>query len=284
MYIIDTKTENGSISYVALELTASRDALNRVATIRPVFTLSDTLKPEWFQLNASRDWFLLQRAADKKTALIEVDLIARDYRNAVNPLTDKLVKLVGPTPALVRDFDPVASVLTYIETESQRLRQIKVTAVEGDLYDFQVENHLARSRLLQAAEADGDGKTPFEYFVRLNDVWAFGKYQTTGGKVNLMVFDDIISLEARSADQTYFGQNIWISDTIIGDSSIAIVGVSSFSVTDTEGVQGKIEFYSITKSGSSYKATQMQETLKFQDSAQLSEARFVKGDFVWQPL
>ena len=58
---------------------------------------------------------------------------------------------------------------------------------------------------MQAAEADGDGKTPFEYFVRLNDVWAFGKYQTTGGKVNLMVFDDIISLEARSADQTYFG-------------------------------------------------------------------------------
>ena len=54
----------------------------------------------------------------------------------MNPLTDKLVKLVGPTPALVRDFDPVASVLTYIETESQRLRQIKVTAVEGDLYDF----------------------------------------------------------------------------------------------------------------------------------------------------
>ena len=53
--------------------------------------------------------------------MIEVDLIARDYMNAVNPMTDKLVKLVGPTPALVRDFDPVLNVLTYIEPKSQHL-------------------------------------------------------------------------------------------------------------------------------------------------------------------
>ena len=48
-------------------------------------------------------------------------MIARDYMNAVNPMTDKLVKLVGPTPALVRDFDPVLNVLTYIEPKSQHL-------------------------------------------------------------------------------------------------------------------------------------------------------------------
>jgi len=47
MYFIDTKTDGGSVSYVALELTASRDALNRVAAIRPVFSLSSALEPEW---------------------------------------------------------------------------------------------------------------------------------------------------------------------------------------------------------------------------------------------
>ena len=46
---------------------------------------------------------------------MEVDLIARNYLTAVNQMTDKLVKLVGPTPALVRDFDASTNVLTYIE-------------------------------------------------------------------------------------------------------------------------------------------------------------------------
>ena len=59
MYLIDTKTEGGLVSFVALELAASRDALNRVATIRPVFSLSSALEPAYFKLNASRDWFLL---------------------------------------------------------------------------------------------------------------------------------------------------------------------------------------------------------------------------------
>ena len=73
--------------------------------------------------------------------MIEVDLIAKNYMNAVNPMTDKLVKLVGPTPALVRDFDPIRNVLTYIEPESKRLHQLKITAIEGDLYDFQIQKH-----------------------------------------------------------------------------------------------------------------------------------------------
>ena len=59
MYFVDTKTENGVESFVVLELSASRDALNRVATIRPVFNLSSALEPERLKLNASRDWFLL---------------------------------------------------------------------------------------------------------------------------------------------------------------------------------------------------------------------------------
>ena len=46
MYFIDTKTAGGVVSFVALELTASRDALNRVSTIRPVFSLSSALEPD----------------------------------------------------------------------------------------------------------------------------------------------------------------------------------------------------------------------------------------------
>ena len=53
---------------------------------------------------------------------------------------------------------------------------MKVTAIESDLYDFKIEKHISKSRLNLAAEVDITGKTPFEYFVRLDNVWAFGKY------------------------------------------------------------------------------------------------------------
>ena len=61
MYFVDSKTESGTKSYVTLELSASRDAANRVATIRPVFVLPSALEPSWFKLNENRDWFLLVR-------------------------------------------------------------------------------------------------------------------------------------------------------------------------------------------------------------------------------
>lgn len=82
MYIVDTKSSgsSGDKSYVTLELSASRDAANRVASIRPVFVLSGALEPDWFKLNDSRDWFLLVREANKESALIEVDLGAKDYK------------------------------------------------------------------------------------------------------------------------------------------------------------------------------------------------------------
>lgn len=69
-------------------------------------------------------------------ALMEVDLTAKSYLTAVNPMTDKLVKLIGPTPALERDFDPDINVLTYIEPKSKLFIQKKVKASEGHLYDF----------------------------------------------------------------------------------------------------------------------------------------------------
>ena len=153
MYIVDTKTNSasGEKSYVTLELSASRDAANRVASIRPAFVLSDALEPDWFKLNDSRDWFLLVREANKESALIEVDLGAKDYKNAVNPMTDKLVKLVGPMPATERDFDPSNNILTYVEPKSKRLQQKIVTALEGDLYDFDVQDKSIQPRLSEAA-------------------------------------------------------------------------------------------------------------------------------------
>jgi len=61
MYIVDTKTTGSSQIFVTLELSASRDAQNRVATIKPVFSLSSALEIGWLALSANRDWFIFMR-------------------------------------------------------------------------------------------------------------------------------------------------------------------------------------------------------------------------------
>ena len=53
IYLIYTKIEGGSVSFVAFELAASRDALDRGATIRLLFSFSSALEWAYFKLNAS---------------------------------------------------------------------------------------------------------------------------------------------------------------------------------------------------------------------------------------
>ena len=52
MYLIDSTSEElATDNFVVLELSANGDPENRIATIRPVFRLSNDLEPTWFKLN-----------------------------------------------------------------------------------------------------------------------------------------------------------------------------------------------------------------------------------------
>ena len=81
MYIVDTKSSgsSGDKSFVTLELSASRDAANRVASIRPVFVLSGALEPGWIVLDASRSYFNFARKSDQLMLRMQVDLNKSDY-------------------------------------------------------------------------------------------------------------------------------------------------------------------------------------------------------------
>ena len=111
MYLIDTKTEGGLVSFVALELAASRDALNRVSTIRPVFSLSSALEPEWLAFSQDDSWFVTFRKNDHFQTMMEVDLLASSYTRAVgSDFTN-----AGYRRTLAKDFDAAQNTLSYID-------------------------------------------------------------------------------------------------------------------------------------------------------------------------
>ena len=112
MYFVDSKTESGTKSYVTLELSASRDAANRVATIRPVFVLPSALEPGWISLSANRDWLAFLRKSDNTLAYMQLDLNKADYTTAIGSKNGFLLKVIGAQSYLAKDFDDRTGTLT----------------------------------------------------------------------------------------------------------------------------------------------------------------------------
>ena len=106
MYFLDSyisdKTQDKVI--VTLELRSESGTVS----IRPVFKVPSALEASYFELSLSKDWFLTFTENENDGeygAVMELNMNAADYKQAVNPLDKKLIKLVGPSPALIRDFD-----------------------------------------------------------------------------------------------------------------------------------------------------------------------------------
>lgn len=240
MYFVDTRTKEADkrdFSMVTFEL--FHDAANNgLATIRPVFVMPGTLDSLWFELSASRDWFIFFKNPDEYLALLEVDLTVEDHTVAVGRQKGKTVVQKGYQPAFARDYDQKTGILTYIENPSMILKQARVTGErdpESGVLALDMTDIAVSESLKQVAEVNQDGATGFKNFVTSsnNEVWVFCDYQSSAGfddsdsvqdavtKVVILAKEQILTLTGPE-NSIEFGKYAWVS-TDLADDTVDVV-------------------------------------------------------------
>ena len=92
------------------------------------------------------------------------------------------------------------------------------------------DSPITDAAFIKAMEIDSTGKSPFSTFRRFKNFWVFGDYQGTPQKVNILINDEVLTIDSPKAVSSLrnlgasnspqileFGKYLWISSDKNGE-------------------------------------------------------------------